>query len=96
MLCGKVKLKPAQAKEEASPCTRDLEVTGVAATVPAHDVVSSATSGLTVVAENKIDLADRRTEFQKLDPGEVASFFPVHHGKMARLCHGDQAHRAAA
>ena len=64
--------------------------------VPAHDVVSSATAGMTVIAENTIDQADRKTEFPELDPGEVKSLFTAHHVKMAGFCHGDQAHRTAS
>ena len=89
----KVKLKSVQAQEAAAqaeiPRARALAVARVTANVQAHDVVSSASSGMTAAAENTTDQADRKTEIPKLAPGE--NEIDVHgvSREDVRLCHGD-------
>ena len=88
-----VKLESVQAQEAAAQAeirrARALEVARVAANVPAHDVVSSATSGMTAAAENTTDQTDRKTEVPKLTPG--GNEIDVHgvSREDVRLCHGD-------
>ena len=82
----RVNPKSGQAEEAAAEAenrrTRDLEVAHAGATVPAHDVVSSAGLGKTVGAENTIGQASSKTEILILDPIEVALMFTVYHPKM--------------
>ena len=45
-------------------------------------VVRPAISGMAVAAENTIDQTNRKTEFLKLDLGDVASLSMVYHATM--------------
>ena len=100
VVCRKVKLTSVQAEEPAAEAelrhTRQLQVARVGADVLAHDVVSSATSGMSVTAENTIDPADRKNDFPKLHLGDVASLIMVYHGKMGGFATAIKAHHAAA
>ena len=58
----------------------ELVVARVRDTCPS--AVRPAISGLTVAAENTIDQTNRQIEFPKLDLGDVASPFVVHHATM--------------
>ena len=58
----------------------ELVVACVGDTCPS--AVRLAISGMTVAAENTIDQTNRKTEFPKLDLGDVASLFMVYHAIM--------------
>ena len=74
----------------ASEAVADAEIQGAhelvialaGTSVPALGVVRLAISGMTVAAENTIDQTNRKTEFLKLDLGDVASLFMVYHATM--------------
>ena len=78
-------------RKRRSGQAHELEVARVGVSVPALGGVSPAISGSTVAAETTIGWTDRKTEFPKLDLGDVASLFFGVSRKNGQCCHGDQA-----
>ena len=77
LVCGIVKLE-VRARQKQSRTRRSSVLTSwwllaPGTGVPALGVVRFAMSGMTVAAENTIDQTNRKTEFLKLDLGDVAT-----------------------
>ena len=88
LVTGIVKLKAVRASKAVAEAeiqrVHELVVARVVAR--AGDSCASAVrpvmSSMTVAAENTIDQTNRKTEFLKLDLGDVASLFMVYHATM--------------